>query len=130
MVKELWGVVHAVWAWPGVAIAPDRSGLRLTRRGAMLGYLHWCGRIDLPFEPEIRDRLVAEDMASRDPDQPDADRVVFDVRAVADVDRAVWLLRLAYRCVGPNVDARAPDVARPLGASGQRSLRDDSSRFT
>ena len=115
MVKEVWDVVQEVGAWPDVVVTTDLSGLCLTLGGAMLGHLRWNGRIDLPFGPEIRDRLVAEEMASRDPDQPDACRVVFVVRTMADVDRAVWLLRLAYLGVDSNLDACANDVAQSRG---------------
>jgi hypothetical protein len=66
----------------------------------------------------VRERLVAEERSSLDLDRPDADRVVFDVRTVADVGRAAWLLRLAYLCVDPSPRARATDVARPPGGSG------------
>jgi hypothetical protein len=117
MLKEVWDVVQEVGAWPGVAIVPDGSGLclGLALSGVMLGHVRWNGRIDLPFAPEIRDRLVAEEMASRDRDHPDACRVVFVVRTMADVDRAVWLLRLAYLSVNSNVDARTNDVAQSRG---------------
>ena len=120
---EVWGVVQAVEAWPGVQIAPNRSGLCLRLSGVTLGHLRWSGRIDLPFGPEARDRLLAEEMARRDPDQPDTDGVVFDVRTVADVDRAVWLLRLAYLSVDSKVDVCAStDVAQPPGACGDNRL--------
>jgi hypothetical protein len=111
--KEVWGVVQAVGAWPGVAIAPDCSGVCLVLRGVVLGHIRWNGRIDLPFGPEVGDRLVAEEMASRDPDQAGTNQVVFDVRTVADVDRAVWLLRLAYLSIEPTVKICATGVARP-----------------
>ncbi|HSZ59991.1 MAG TPA: luciferase family protein [Tepidisphaeraceae bacterium] len=101
MLKEMWDVVQAVGAWPGVAIAADPNGLCVGMRGVTLGHLRWNGRIDLPFAPELGDRLVAEQMATRD---PETDRVVFDVRTGADVDRAVWLLRLAYLNVGSKLD--------------------------
>ena len=104
MLKEIWDVVQAVGSWPGVRIASDRSGLCVAIRGVILGHLGFDGRIDLPFTTQVADRLVAEDMVSRD---PHTDRVVFDVRGVADVDRAVWLLRLAYL----NVDS-VPDPCR------------------
>ncbi len=123
MPKEIWRVVQAVEAWPGVQIAADRSGLCLSLSGITLGHLRWSGRIDLPFGPEARDRLLAEEMAFRDPDQPDTDGVVFDVRTVADVDRAVWLLRLAYLSVDSKVDLCASaDLAQPPGAFGTNRL--------
>ena len=104
MLKEIWDVVQAVGAWPGVTFASDRSGLCVAIRGVTLGHLGFDGRIDLPFTTQVADRLVAEQMVSRD---PYTDRVLFDVRSVADVDRAVWLLRLAYL----SVDS-VPDLCR------------------
>src|ERR1700722_3824618 len=88
LLKEVRAIVQAVADWPGMAIAPDRSGLGLTLRGVTLGHVRWSGRLDLPFGPEVQGQLLAEQMASRDPDQIDTDRVVFDVRTAADVDRA------------------------------------------
>jgi hypothetical protein len=96
MLQEVWDVVQAARAWPGVAIKPGRGGLCLSIGAVTLGHLRWNGRIDLPFGPEVGDRLVAEGMATRDLDPPDQGRVVFDVRGSDDVDRAIWLLRLAY----------------------------------
>jgi len=49
MLKEVWDVVQGAEAWPGVTVAPDRNGLRLSLGGAILGHLRWNGRIDLPF---------------------------------------------------------------------------------
>ena len=118
MLKEAWELVQAVTDWPGVEIAHDPTGLCLALDGVTLGHLRWNGRIDLPFGPVIRDRLVAEAMASRDPEHPNVDRVVFDVRSAADVNRAVWLLRLAYLSMEPKVDVCATDVARSPFAIG------------
>src|SRR4051812_36568376 len=94
--EQVWGVVQAISAWPGLVIAPDHQGLCLKLRRVVLGRLRWSGRIDVPFGPETRDRLIAEGMAGRDPDRITADWVVFAVRATTDVEHAVWLLRLAY----------------------------------
>jgi hypothetical protein len=115
--NEIWDVMQTVETWPGVTIAPDRDGLRFTvGGGAVLAHLHWNGRIDLPFAPYVRERLVAEDMVGPDPDDPDADHVVFDVRTASDVDHAVWLLRLAYLTVDSQGDTRAADIAQSPGA--------------
>jgi hypothetical protein len=100
--QQVWDVVAAISAWPDIVIAADRDGLCLRLRGVVLGQLRWNGRIDVPFSPEMRDRLIAEGMAARDPDEIDAEGVVFAVRTTADVDHAVWLLRLAYLNLNPN----------------------------
>jgi len=96
MLKEFWDVVHVVGSWPGAAITRDRRGLCLTLNAVKLGHLDWGGRLVLPFGPEMRDQLVAEQLAHRDPDHPDDGHAIFDVRTGGDVKRAVWLLRLAY----------------------------------
>jgi hypothetical protein len=108
MLQQTWDVVQAAADLPGVVTTPHPGGLCLTLDdGAALGRLRWDGRIYLMFGPEVRNRLVAEEMARLDPDQPDADRVVFDLRSGADVDRAAWLLRLAYLYADSIVEARA-----------------------
>jgi hypothetical protein len=96
MLKEAWELVQAIRDWPGIAIVPDRRGLCFALQDVTLGHLRWDGRLDLPFGPEVRDRLIAEEMGTLDPDRPDSGRLVFDVRTTGDVDRAVWLLRLAF----------------------------------
>src|SRR5258707_9594882 len=102
MLRQVFDVVQVVRAWPGVTLRRDRSGVCLALGEVVLGHLRWDGRIDLPFAPETANRLVAEDMARFDPEHPDGDRVVFDLQSAADVDRAVWLLRLSYL----NLDAK------------------------
>src|SRR5258706_1903026 len=81
MLRHVFDVVQVVRAWPGVTLRRDHSGVCLALGGVVLGHLRWDGRIDLPFAPETANRLVAEDMARFDPDHPDGDRVVFDLRS-------------------------------------------------
>ena len=70
----------------------------------------------LPLTDLFRDGLSpwesCADLASRDPDQPGTGRVVFDVRRSADVDRAVWLLRLAYLSAEPGMRTGTTDNPR------------------
>jgi hypothetical protein len=106
-------VVQAVRDWPGVIVAPDSGGLCLALHGVTLGHLRWNGRLDLPFDGEVRDRLIDESMARADPDRPDTGRLVFDVRALGDVDRAVWLLRLAYLSMAPKLRVCATEAVEP-----------------
>ena len=113
MLKEVWEVLHAVSDWPEMAIAPGRGGMCLSLRGVTLGHLRWDGRLDLPFDSEVRDRLVAEEMAIPDPDHPKSGRLIFDVRTLRDVDRAVWLLRLAYLSLGSKLRICSTEVAQP-----------------
>ena len=96
MLKEFWDVVQAVGAWPGAVIMRDRRGLCLTLNGVKLGHLDWDGRLVLPFGPAMRNQLVIEKMADRNPDQTGMDYAILDIRAAADVHRGLWLLRFAY----------------------------------
>jgi hypothetical protein len=94
--SEFWDVVQVFGAWSGAAIIEDRHGLRLTLSGVDLGHLRWGGRLVLPFGPNVRNALVAEKMARIEPERPNANKVVLDIRNATDVNRALSLLRLAY----------------------------------
>lgn len=96
MLIQVWEFLQTVSEWPELTISTDPSGLCIALHDVTLAHLRWNGRLELPFGPEARDRLIAEEMAAPDPDRPDSGRLVFDVRTLGDVDRAVWLLRLAY----------------------------------
>ena len=104
MLKEIREIVHAVAGWPEVRITPSRTGLCVTLGNVTLGRVRWNGRIDLPFGPNVLRPLMAERMVDRDPDQLDRERAVFEVRSMADVDRAIWLLRFAYLMGDSKVD--------------------------
>ena len=98
LVQEFSQILHATQAWRGVVVQPDHHGMQFSTGDVTFGSLRWNGRLDLPVPPELRDRLVADRMAACDPDEACSDRVVWMVRAPADVDRVVWLLRLSYTC--------------------------------
>lgn len=102
MLIQVWEFLQAVGGWPDLTISTDPSGLCIGIQDVTLGHLRWNGRLELPFGPEVGKRLIAEEMAAPDPDRPDTGRLVFDVRTLADVDRAVWLLRLAYLSLDAN----------------------------
>lgn len=99
MLKEVWRVVQVVGAWPGVAITPGGDGLCIAVGHVVVGYLRWNGRIDLRFAPDVRDRLMSEELAGCVPGARDTGHVACDVRSLADVNRALWLLLLAYLSV-------------------------------
>ena len=94
--NEIDMVLEEIETWPGLVIKAQRNGLQLVVRGAPLGYLRWDGRLELPFPADIGDRLVGEEMAVPASDQSESERLVWIVRSPADVERAVWLLRLSY----------------------------------
>jgi hypothetical protein len=110
MLRQVFEVVQVVRSWPGVMLRRDRNGLCLALGEVVLGHLRWDGRIELPFAPETANRLVTEDMVRFDPGHPGTDRVVFDIRSAADVDRAVWLLRLSYLSLDAKADVCGCDA--------------------
>jgi hypothetical protein len=110
-----------------VVIAPDDGGLCIALDGVTIGYLRWNARIDLLFAPEVGDRVVAEGLARRDPEPPHKGRVVTDVRTAADVDRTVWLLRLAFLTADLKRQVGfTPPRHRPLLADGRSETPLDS----
>jgi hypothetical protein len=94
--KKIKQVLNEVETWPRVVIRSEHRGLQFTDGNRVFGRLQWNGRLEVIFPPQVRDRLIAEEMAVAEPDQSWSDRVVWMVRNAADVDRAVWLLRLSY----------------------------------
>ena len=94
--KEVTQILHEVETWPRVVIRSDPRGLHLTDGNCVFGFLQWNGRLEVTFPAEVRDRLIAEEMAVAGPDQSSSDRVVWMIRNAADVQRAIWLLRLSY----------------------------------
>jgi Family of unknown function (DUF5519) len=90
-------IAEAVLAWPGVEQASHRFGgieFRLGRRE--LGHLHGDALVDLPFPRKVRDDLVAQGRARPHHVLPDSGWVSFWIESPDDVERAIWLLRLAY----------------------------------
>jgi hypothetical protein len=106
MLKEIWAIVQRVQTWSGAKITPTHGGLCLAVRRVRLGFLHWNGRIDLPFGPQANRQIMRAWNAG---DEGDGHAVpgVFEVREMADVDRAVWLLRLAYLIGEPGTNLYA-----------------------
>jgi len=117
MLDEIWSVLKAVGTWSGMGVVSDQSGLCLSLRGQQLGHVAWDGRIDLPFGPETGKQLQAEELVSPDPERPN--HVVFHVRTRADVNRAIWLFRLAYLMPDSKVDV-CPECVAPW--PGKRML--------
>src|SRR3954465_1815665 len=96
LVNEIRQVLRSVKGWPAVDIQTNRNGNKFFTRGIPFGRLRCDGRLDAAVSTDVRDRLLAEEMAARDPDEPRSDRVVWVMRTPEDVARSVWLLRLAY----------------------------------
>jgi hypothetical protein len=97
---EIEDVLKAAGSWRDMAIRRDRCGVQFVIGDATLGHLRWDGRLDVAFPSALCKRLVAEGMAALDPDDSRAVGIVWIVRTVADVERALWLLRMAFLIEG------------------------------
>jgi hypothetical protein len=86
-----------VAAWSHVSVHPHRFGGREFRFGnAELGHVHLGGTVDIPFPRKVRDALLAHGLAEEHQWVPDSGWTTFRVRGEADLQRALWLMRLSY----------------------------------
>ena len=97
LLNEIEQVMRTVAAWPGVVVHSNRDEVHFVAGESIVGELRWDGRLDVVVPAELRDRLLVEAMAASDPHPSRCDRVVWIVRTHDDVQRAIWLLRLACR---------------------------------
>jgi len=87
----------AVLSWPGVEAGPHRFGGREFRVGRReLGHIHGDRLLDVPFPVRVREQLVREGRAREHHVLPGSGWVSFSIRGVADVPRALELLRMNY----------------------------------
>lgn len=86
-----------VLTWPEISVQPHRFGGREFCFGnAEVGHVHIGGVVDIPFPRAIRDALLEEGLAEEHRWVPNSGWTTFRVRTAADLDRALWLMRLSY----------------------------------
>jgi hypothetical protein len=86
-----------VAGWPHVSVAPHQFAAKEFRfHKAEIGHVHFWGDVDIPFPRTLHDLLLAEGRAQRHRWLPDSGWVTFHLHDEADVERAVWLMRLSY----------------------------------
>jgi hypothetical protein len=86
-----------VCAWPQVSVHPHRFGGREFLFGdAEVGHVHTGGIVDIPFPRAIRDKLLAEGLATEHRWVPNSGWVTFRIRNEEGFKHAVWLMRLSY----------------------------------
>lgn len=86
-----------VASWPHVSAAPHQFAAREFRLGkAEIGHVHFWGDVDIPFPLAVHDVLLKEGRARRHRWLPDSGWVTFHLHDDADVERAIWLMRLSY----------------------------------
>jgi hypothetical protein len=90
-------VVKQVSSWNGIRAEPHRfGGVEFDLAGREVGHIHRNGMVDIPFNTAIRNALIAEEQAEPHHILADSGWITFYVRAVSDVQNALWLFKLAY----------------------------------
>jgi hypothetical protein len=87
----------ALQGWSGLTSQPHRFGgteYCLGRRE--IGHVHGDSLVDIPFPQEVRNDLVTAGRAEPHHIVPDSGWVSIYLRQVADVDRAIELLRFSF----------------------------------
>jgi hypothetical protein len=102
-----------VSAWPSISIHPHRFGGREFRfRSAEVGHVHTGGIVDIPFPRSVRDALLADDLAEKQPLGPEFGLDHFP----NSQRRRSQARRLAYALVIPAL--RTEDRNRSTRAAG------------
>lgn len=90
-------IVNSVAEWDDIAVEPHRfGGWEFRLANVEIGHVHRGGMVDIPFTRAIREQLVAESLAHPHHLLPESGWISFYIRAEADLERALWLLRLSY----------------------------------
>ena len=90
-------IYAAVTRWKEIEHAPHRFGgteYRVGRRE--IGHVHGDSLVDIPFPLHVRNELVESGAAERHHILPQSGWVSIFLRAPADVDHAIRLLRRSY----------------------------------
>jgi Luciferase len=86
-----------VAAWPHVSVAPHQFVAREFRyQKAEIGHVHFWGDVDIPFPRAVHDLLLADGRARQHRWLPDSGWITHHIHNDADLQRAIWLMRLSY----------------------------------
>ena len=119
-------VSRTVQSWPGVIAAAHWDLYRPTQINAAdfyvgaeeCGHIHLDGEVHLATSLELRNLLVAENLARRFPYY--ASWVEASVRTAAEAEHAIWLFRLNYdRIMGKSLESQSEQIeaaAKRVGA--------------
>lgn len=117
MHNEVNTVISTVAEWDAVTVEPHRFGGREFRLDNVeIGHVHQGGLVDIPFTRAIRQQLVTEKLAQPHHVLPESGWISFYMRTEADVEKAIWLLRLSYVQKRLNRSRREPDSRAALVA--------------
>jgi hypothetical protein len=86
-----------VLGWPGVTARPHRfGGVEYRLEARELGHVHGDHLVDIPFPTRVRDEIIAAGLAEPHHILPESGWVSLYLRAPADIQRAVALLRRSF----------------------------------
>jgi hypothetical protein len=86
-----------VSSWPRVSTHPHRfAGREFRFENGEMGHMHASGMLDIPFPRSIRDALLAENLAEEHHWVPNSGWITYRVRSEAELQHALWLMRLSY----------------------------------
>ena len=87
----------AALSWPGVTAGSHRFGGTEYLLGKReLGHVHGDYLVDIPFPKPVRNELIEGGLAEPHHVLPQSGWVSFYIKAPADIDRAIGLLRRSY----------------------------------
>ncbi len=97
-------VMTEVRRWSGVEMRPhpsadrpgDQDGVEFRYAGRQLGHMHDTCAIHLALTKALKQSVVSEGLADAFTTSPDSGWVMFNPLFAADVDRAIWLMRLNF----------------------------------
>lgn len=97
-------VMTEVRRWSGVEMRAHPSaeqpgeidGVEFRLAGRQLGHMHETCAVHLSLTKALKQSVVGEGLAEPHSTSPDSAWAMFNPTTPADVDRAVWLLRLNY----------------------------------
>ncbi|XVH31844.1 luciferase family protein [Haloferacaceae archaeon DSL9] len=90
-------IVAAVAGWPAVETGSHRfDGTAFRLAGREFGHVHRFGLLDINYPRRIRDALVGAGYTGEHHVVPESGWTSYRVRDAADVDGALWLLRVSY----------------------------------
>lgn len=102
-------ITAAALAWEGVTSAPHRfGGVEYRLGGREIGHIHGDRLVDIPFPVRVRNEVVAAGLARPHHLLVDSGWVSVYLREVADVDRAIELLRRSYEIAARQKKGRRP----------------------
>ncbi len=97
-------VMTEVRRWSGVEMRPqpspdrpgDQDGVEFRLAGRQIGHMHETCAVHLSLTRALKQSVVGEGLAEPLTTSPDSGWAMFNPEIPADVDRAIWLLRLNY----------------------------------